>query len=141
MQGQLPLILRLVWFVLVGWGLGLMMVTGGYLLCLTVVGMPLGIWVLHRVPLVMTLKLDGVRETATGEEIVIGNKVYRAHRAPVEAEQWNFLLRTIWFLAVGWWLTFLWLKVAYILTVLILPLPLAFWMYNRVPVVLTLEQS
>jgi hypothetical protein len=28
----------------------------GYLLCLTVIGMPLGVWFLHRVPLAMTLK-------------------------------------------------------------------------------------
>jgi uncharacterized membrane protein YccF (DUF307 family) len=48
--------LRAAWFVLVGWWLGLVCFKVGYLLCISIVGMPLGVWVLHRVPLAMTLK-------------------------------------------------------------------------------------
>ena len=48
--------IRAVWFVLVGWWAGLLFFKVGYLLCLTIVGMPFGVWMLHRVPLAMTLK-------------------------------------------------------------------------------------
>lgn len=53
---ELSFLLRAVWFVFVGWWLGLLAFKVGYLLCLTVIGMPLGVWFLHRVPLAMTLK-------------------------------------------------------------------------------------
>lgn len=48
--------LRAAWFVFVGWWLGLLAFKAGYLCCLSIVGMPLGIWILHRVPLLTTLK-------------------------------------------------------------------------------------
>jgi uncharacterized membrane protein YccF (DUF307 family) len=51
-----PLWLRAAWFFLVGWWLGLLFFKVGYLLCLSVVGIPFGVWFLHRVPLAMTLK-------------------------------------------------------------------------------------
>lgn len=53
---ELPFLLRVLWFALVGWWLGLLCFKVGYLLCLTVIGTPLGVWFLHRVPLAMTLK-------------------------------------------------------------------------------------
>jgi uncharacterized membrane protein YccF (DUF307 family) len=48
--------IRAIWFVLVGWWLGLAFFKIAYLLCVTILGLPAGIWMLHRVPLVMTLK-------------------------------------------------------------------------------------
>jgi uncharacterized membrane protein YccF (DUF307 family) len=53
---ELPWLLRAAWFVFVGWWAGLIAFKVGYLLCITLVGMPLGVWCLHRVPLAMTLK-------------------------------------------------------------------------------------
>ena len=53
---ELPWILRAAWFVFVGWWAGLLVFKVGYLLCLSIVGMPFGVWCLHRVPLAMTLK-------------------------------------------------------------------------------------
>lgn len=53
---ELPFLLRAVWFFLVGWWLGLVCFKVGYLLCLTIVGIPAGVWFLHRVPLALTLK-------------------------------------------------------------------------------------
>lgn len=53
---EIPWILRAVWFVFVGWWAGLLLFKVGYILCLTLVGMPLGVWCLHRIPLAMTLK-------------------------------------------------------------------------------------
>jgi uncharacterized membrane protein YccF (DUF307 family) len=52
---ELPLLLRIVWFFAVGWWLGLLLFKVGYILCVTIVLLPLGVWLLHRVPVAMTL--------------------------------------------------------------------------------------
>jgi uncharacterized membrane protein YccF (DUF307 family) len=46
----------------------------------------------------------------------------------------------LWFLFIGWWATGLWISVAWILCVLILPLPVGVMMLNRVPKVLALRE-
>ncbi len=53
---ELPMLIRVVWFFVGGWWLGLMCFKLGYFLCLTILLMPVGVWVLHRVPVAMTLK-------------------------------------------------------------------------------------
>jgi len=52
---ELPLLLRVLWFFVLGWTLGALFITFGYLLAFTIVGIPLGIYLLNRVPMVMTL--------------------------------------------------------------------------------------
>jgi uncharacterized membrane protein YccF (DUF307 family) len=48
-------------------------------------------------------------------------------------------LRVLWFVLVGWWLSALTLVVAYICMLTIIGLPLSFWIFDRVPLVLTLK--
>ena len=47
----------------------------------------------------------------------------------------------MYFLLVGWWFSAIWLAAAYALTVSIVGLPIAFWMYGRVGAVTTLFRS
>jgi uncharacterized membrane protein YccF (DUF307 family) len=42
---------------------------------------------------------------------------------------------------VGWWLSALWLTVAWALSASIIGLPFAFWMFNRVPAIITLART
>lgn len=49
------------------------------------------------------------------------------------------LIRAIWFLLVGWWLSGIVVTVAYVFCLTILGLPVGFWLFNRLPVVLTLR--
>lgn len=51
----------------------------------------------------------------------------------------GFLVRAIWFLFVGWWLSGIVVALAYALCLTIIGLPLAFWLFNRLPVALTLR--
>jgi uncharacterized membrane protein YccF (DUF307 family) len=53
---QRPFLLRAVWFVLVGWWLSGLVILLGYLLCLTIVLIPVGVMVLNRIPEAMTLR-------------------------------------------------------------------------------------
>jgi uncharacterized membrane protein YccF (DUF307 family) len=51
----------------------------------------------------------------------------------------GLLVRAIWFLFIGWWLTGLVIAVAYFCAVVIVGLPFAFYLFNRIPTVLTLR--
>lgn len=48
-------------------------------------------------------------------------------------------IRAIWFLLVGWWLTAFTITVAYLFLVTIIGFPVAFWLFDRVPLTLTLK--
>jgi uncharacterized membrane protein YccF (DUF307 family) len=48
------LLLNILWFVHVGWWLALMHLVGGVLLCLTVIGIPLGLASFRLIPISLT---------------------------------------------------------------------------------------
>lgn len=54
-NGQVSILIRGIYFLLVGWWASLAWMAIGYLLCLTVIGLPFGIWMLNRLPEVTTL--------------------------------------------------------------------------------------
>ncbi|MBI3890354.1 MAG: YccF domain-containing protein, partial [Candidatus Wallbacteria bacterium] len=52
---QSGLLLRLLWFVLVGWWASLAWMIASYLLMLTIIGIPLGLMMVNRLPFVFSL--------------------------------------------------------------------------------------
>jgi uncharacterized membrane protein YccF (DUF307 family) len=48
-------------------------------------------------------------------------------------------LRAVWFVLVGWWLTAFIITVAYLALLTIIGFPIAFWLFDRVPLTLTLK--
>lgn len=48
-------------------------------------------------------------------------------------------VRAIWFLLVGWWLSWMAIVVAYAACVTVIGLPLGFWIFNRLPAIITLR--
>ena len=52
--------------------------------------------------------------------------------------QRSLLVRGVYFVLVGWWLSWLWANVAAFLAVTIIGLPVAYWMFNRLPYVTSL---
>ncbi len=52
---QNPFILRAIYFLLIGWWLSLIWSLLGWLLCVTIIGLPLGVLMLNRLPEVTTL--------------------------------------------------------------------------------------
>ena len=51
----------------------------------------------------------------------------------------SFLLRAVWFIFIGWWLSALAITVAYFLCAIIIGIPLAFMIFNQLPMILTLR--
>lgn len=52
--------------------------------------------------------------------------------------QHSLLVRAVYVLLVGWWLSLVWANVAAVLAVTVVGLPVAFWLFNRLPFVTSL---
>ncbi len=123
----LSLLLRMVWFLMIGWWLGLLWTITAWLFNVTIIGLPVGLLMLNAIPHVMTL------QPRRGQRYVVtpGGMLQLPAEHP-------FLLRAIWFVAVGWWASLLWMVVAWAFSASIVLMPIAFWMFNRVPTITTL---
>jgi uncharacterized membrane protein YccF (DUF307 family) len=51
----------------------------------------------------------------------------------------GFLVRAVWFVFIGWWLSGLAILVAYIACATVIGLPLGFAIFNRLPAIITLR--
>ncbi len=123
-------LIQLVWFALVGWWLGQAWVAVAWFLAATIVGMPLAVIMLNRVPEVMALR---------GEtELLV--KSWNGHTVVTDVPQYNILLRALYFVLVGWWASALWLELAYALCMTIIGLPLGFWMFDWTPAIVSLRR-
>jgi len=123
MSEQRSLPVRAVWFLLVGWWVTGIWLSVAWFLNVTIIGIPLGIKMINKVPLVLTLKRRN--------RLVEGTN---------GGSQYSLLVRAVWFVLVGWWASGVWTGVAYALTLTIVGLPLAIWMYNQLPFVVSLYQ-
>ena len=124
------LLIRAIYFVLIGWWLSGIWAAIAWLLSVTIIGLPLGLFMLNRLPQVVTLKPNSRNLMVTPSGQVVH----------VDVPQRPFLLRAIYFLLVGWWFSALWIIVAWFLHASIIGMLLGFWMFNRVPAVITLAR-
>ncbi|SFR33192.1 YccF domain-containing protein [Halogeometricum limi] len=115
------LLVRALWFLVVGWWATPVVVNVAWALNATIVLLPLGIKLINLVPTVLTLKEP---RSLSRPESVRGQR--------------SLLVRAVYFVFVGWWLSFVWANAAAILAVTIVGLPVAYWMFNRLPFVTSL---
>ncbi len=123
------LLIRILWFLLVGWWLGGILSGVAWFLNATIIGLPLGLWLVNRLPTFITLRPQEQSWRIEGDVAVRGK------------EQRPFLLRAVYFLLIGWWFSGLWMAAAYVALLSIVGIPLAFWMYGRIGAVTTLYRS
>lgn len=125
------LLLRAVYFIFFGLWLSGIWAAVAWLLCVTIIGLPLGLWMLNRLPQVTTLQPQRADLVITRD----GQVYMRDLRQP------PLLLRIVYFLLIGWWFSAIWLLVAWALCTVIIGMPFGFWMFNRVPAVITLARG
>ena len=51
----------------------------------------------------------------------------------------GFGVRVVWYVFIGWWLTGFVISVAYLAAITVIGLPVAFYLFNRIPTFLTLR--
>jgi len=118
---QRPILVRVLWFVFVGWWATPIVVNTAWLLNVTVVLLPIGIKLINLVPTVLTLAEP------------------RSLSEPESARgQRSLAVRAIYFVFVGWWISLLWANVASFLAITVVGLPVAIWMLNLLPSVTSL---
>ncbi len=124
--------MRALWFVFVGWWLTGIVSTIAWLAMLTILGLPLGIWLINRIPTVLTLRPRTSYVYAWTDAQGYG----RTTRVAIDQPPW--LVRGLWFLLVGWWASGIVMTIGYLLVLLIITLPLGLMVFNRVPFVASL---
>lgn len=126
---------QILWFAFVGWWLGEAWMAVAWFFMITIIGIPVGISMLNAIPKVMALREPReklkVIQRSNGDVITM----------PITPEQVHIFLRVIYFLLIGWWLAALWLQAAYALCMTYIGLPIGFWMFDRVPGILTLQKD
>ncbi|KAB1187020.1 MULTISPECIES: YccF domain-containing protein [Haloferax] len=118
---QRSLLVRAIWFLFIGWWATPAVVNIAWFLNATIIGLPLGIKLINLVPTVLSLKEPrslGAPDAGRGQR--------------------SLLVRGVYFLFVGWWLSWFWANVAAFFAVTIVGLPIAYWMFNRLPAVTSL---
>ena len=127
-------LVQLLWFALIGWWVGELWIAAAWFLMVTVIGAPIAVVMLNMLPQVIALRgnRSAVEVTQVGENSFVSKDVHVPQR--------NILLRALYFVLVGWWLSAIWMEVAYAISLTIIGLPIGFWMFDRVPALVSLRR-
>jgi uncharacterized membrane protein YccF (DUF307 family) len=129
---EMPFLLRVIWFFVFGWELTGLWILVAWALNASIIGLPLGLWMIDRVPQVLTLKArPGVMVT----DLENGRSEF------LPTANTPFLIRAVYFLVIGWWFSLLWAALAWLMCATIIGLPLGIMMLNGLPGVTTLAKS
>jgi uncharacterized membrane protein YccF (DUF307 family) len=128
-------LVRGLYFIFVGSWLGAIWLIIAWFLNVTIIGLPLGLSMLNRIPQVMTLRPVRVQTTVTTRNGHTSVQQTALRQRP-------FLLRALYFVLIGFWFSLVWMIIAWLISgiTLGLGLPIAFWMFDRVPQVTTLAR-
>ncbi len=129
------ILVRIGWYLLVGWWLTGIAMAIAWLAALVLIGLPLSFWLVNRLPTLLTL-----RPRREAYRVVTGTDGV-THMERLATAQTGVLLRIVYFVLVGWWLSALWMAASYVLMLTILGIPLGMLMVNRIPFVFSLHRG
>jgi uncharacterized membrane protein YccF (DUF307 family) len=129
-QNRPGCLIQILWFLLVGWWAGQLWIAVAWFLAATIIGIPLAVAMFNKLPDIIALR-------GTGTHVV----TFYGNRTVVrDTPQHPLLLRALWYVLVGWWLAGVWVELAYVICLTFIGLPVGFWMFDRVPAVLSLRR-
>ncbi|MGQ9681542.1 MAG: YccF domain-containing protein [Anaerolineae bacterium] len=129
-----PFLIRALYFVFIGWWFTWLWINLAWAFNATVILLPLGLWMLNRVPQVLTLKPMGVEAEFRRRDgqVVIATRSVR---------QVFWLWRLLYFVFVGSWLSLIWANAAWAFCVSVIGLPIGLLMFDLLPAVTTLMRT
>jgi uncharacterized membrane protein YccF (DUF307 family) len=125
---------QILWFAFIGIWLGQVWMIIAWILMVTIIGIPLGVAMLNKLPFIIALRQEPVEVKVMRR--ADGTLIQRE----VSPTQVNFFLRVLYFILIGWWFSALWMEVAYALCCSVIGLPIGFWMFDLVPTVVSLKR-
>lgn len=126
--------LQILWFAFIGIWLGQAWMVVAWFFMVTIIGIPIGVAMLNMLPKVFALR------EPTRKVMIRTSQDGQVIRDEIEPPQVNILLRAVYFILIGWWLSALWMEAAYAICLTVIGLPVGFWMFDRVPAVLSLKR-
>ena len=128
-------LVQLLWFAFIGWWAGQIWIAVAWLLMLTVVGIPFGVAMMNKVPQIIALRGQ------SGAAIITRTDSVTTVTLGASLSQHNIVLRAVYLLLIGWWLSAIWMELAYGICLTIIGLPLGFWMFDKVPALVSLHRG
>ena len=125
--------LRATWFVLAGWWLSAIWVVIAWLAILLGVTRRIGFRMIAQLPRVKNLRSPGDERCDFVEEVL--ERIEHSQRP-----QLPLIVRLIYFITIGWWLSMIWTIVAWGENLSIQRRPTALVMFMRLPAVMTLRR-
>lgn len=125
-------LIQALWFIFVGWWLGAFAMVIAWLLNITILGLPFGMAILNNIPRILSLQ-------PPRREILVTHSGGETRVIESTLPQRNFLLRTVYFVLIGWWWSAIWLIIAYLLCITIILIPLSLEMFRLTPFMTTLK--
>jgi uncharacterized membrane protein YccF (DUF307 family) len=128
-------LVRFLWFLFIGIPIGLPWTIIAWVFMITIVGLPVGLWMINLLPQITTLRFKRTETVVSNQG---GQTVVSTH----DIKQRPFLIRAVYFIVIGFWFSLVWLILAWVLALVTLGfgLPFAFWMFDQAAAVTTLAR-
>ena len=126
------LLVRFIWWLFIGWWASGLTVIVAWAALISIIGIPLGIWLINRLPSVLTLRPRS-RTWVLGQDELGRTVVSERSR-----QQATWPIRGLWFVLIGWWASAIWMGLAWLVQLTIVGIPIALLMFNRTPFIASL---
>ncbi len=122
------------WYLCIGWWASFLAVLLAWLCMLTLVGIPLGVALINKLPKIVALREPG----NGGLQIIVANGATIITNAGVR--QHSFLVRALYFVCLGWWLSMIVMLLGWACCATLVGMPLGFWLFDKTPGLLSLHR-
>jgi uncharacterized membrane protein YccF (DUF307 family) len=126
------LLVRFIWWLFIGWWASGIAVGIAWVALITIIGIPIGIWIINRLPSILTLR-PRTRTWSLGRDEQGREEVSDRGRPQIA---WP--IRGLWFVLVGWWASAIWMSLAWLVQLTVIGIPISLLMFNRTPFIASL---